>query len=82
MADPTLPSREGNAKPLPVALNFRNGGSQLLRLQLYDQQLLDVGFLQIFLSTKYLSGGLSSIAQTPPLIHIDGAWRRFRKSKL
>ncbi|PPQ91266.1 hypothetical protein CVT25_006383 [Psilocybe cyanescens] len=82
MVDPTLPSRKNNLEPLPIALNFRNGGGQLLRLQLYDQQLLDVGFLQIFLSTKYLGGGLSSIAQAPPLIHIDGSWAGFRKIRL
>ncbi|PPQ87166.1 hypothetical protein CVT25_014703 [Psilocybe cyanescens] len=82
MVDPTLPSYKDNAKPLPVTLNFRNGGGQLLRLQLYDQQLLDVGFLQIFLSTKYLGGELSSIAQAPLLIHIDGLWAGFPKSRI
>ncbi|PPQ83371.1 hypothetical protein CVT25_003944, partial [Psilocybe cyanescens] len=81
MVDPTLPSHKDNREPLPVALNFRNSG-QLFQLQLYDQQLLDVGFLQIFLLTKCLGGGLSSIVQAPLLVHINGSWARFRKSRL
>ena len=75
MVDPTLPRHKDDSEPQPVALNFRNGGGQLLRLRLYEEQLVDVGFLRIFLSTKYLGGGLSFITQTPPLTYIDGSWR-------
>jgi len=75
VVDPTLPRHKDSPESRPVALNFRNGGGQLLRLRLYDQQSLDVGFLRIFLSTRYLGGGLSSITQPPPLTYVDGSWR-------
>ncbi|KAF7348381.1 hypothetical protein MSAN_01792100 [Mycena sanguinolenta] len=82
MVDPTLPKQDGPepCEPWPVALNFRNGGGDLLRLQLYDQQSLDVGFLRIFLSTRYLGGGLSSITQTSPFKYVDGLWRGEHKT--
>jgi hypothetical protein len=75
MVDPTLPRHKDGPEPPPVALNFRNGGGRLLQLQLYDQQSLDVGFLRIFLSTRYLGGGLSSITQKSPLTYVNGSWR-------
>jgi hypothetical protein len=82
VVDPTLPRQDG-CERRPVALNFRNGGGRLLRLRLYKQQSVDVGFLRIFLSTRYLGGGLSSITQTPPLAKANGSWRgKDHKSRL
>ncbi|KAH9485774.1 hypothetical protein JR316_0002689 [Psilocybe cubensis] len=76
VVDPTLPACVEGTGPTPVALNFRNGGGKLLRLQLYEGQSLDIGFLKIFISKKYLGGGLSSIVQPPPLVRdTNGVWR-------
>jgi hypothetical protein len=60
---------------VPVALNFRNGPGQALKLQLYEDQKTDVGFLRIFLSTKYCGGNLASVAQNSPLKYENGSWR-------
>lgn len=83
VTDPTLPRHKDGLEPNPVALNFRSGGGPPLQMRLYDQQSFDVGFLRIFLSTRYLGGGLSSIMQKPPLEYKAGSWRgKTRKDNL
>jgi hypothetical protein len=70
LVDPTLPGMD------PVALNFRAGSGKVLRLQLYPNQLVDVGFLRIFISTKYDGGSLASIEQKSPQAFVDGKWQK------
>jgi hypothetical protein len=59
--DPSVPGCKKGEQPAPVPLNFGSGGNSPLRMELYPNQPIDVGFLRIFLCTKY--GDLSSIAQ-------------------
>jgi len=69
LVDWTLPMNSFNAAdgPKKVALNFRDGGGDPLQFRLNRSQSHDLGYLRIFLSTKFDGGGLSSIAQPAPL---------------
>ncbi|KAI0033891.1 hypothetical protein K488DRAFT_69563 [Vararia minispora EC-137] len=80
--DPTLPCVATNPQPVPIALNYRNGAGRVLRLQLQEGQTFDIGFLRIFLSTRYRGGALTSIMQHTPLVLKDGVWRGARRERL
>lgn len=79
--DPTLPVGR-NTIPIPVALNYRNGAGRVLKMQLYKGQAFDVGFLRVFVSTRYRGGSLQSIIQDAPLnMDKDGVWYGRRRGR-
>ncbi|KAI0026559.1 hypothetical protein K488DRAFT_75255 [Vararia minispora EC-137] len=61
LVDAPVPGRRSDKEPHPVPVNFGNSGNQPLMFRLYEGQRLDVGFLRIFVSTRYAD--LSSIVQ-------------------
>ncbi|KAI0026501.1 hypothetical protein K488DRAFT_92434 [Vararia minispora EC-137] len=68
-ADTLVPGHKNNSAPQPVPVNFGNSGYPPLQLGLYNGQKLDVGYLRIFMSTRYAD--LSSCIAQGSMIEED-----------